>query len=122
MLELTMRSLGLFHFQVGNLLSVMSTCYRNIDRFESADACLQQMIVVKEFLNDGSAEKNKELFTSMGILAELYMEMGRVELACELLRKMEAAAKEEDSFGTDSFERGRALNGLGDLKIVSHIH
>ena len=70
MLELTERSLGVFHYQVGNLLQVLATCYKNLDKLDKTLALHQRMIVIREFNNDGSAEKNKELFTSMGILGE----------------------------------------------------
>jgi hypothetical protein len=62
MLELTERQVNTLHFQVGNILWPISVCYRNLDRVEEASSCLQRALVIKEIHNDGSEEKNKELF------------------------------------------------------------
>jgi tetratricopeptide (TPR) repeat protein len=110
MLELTERPLGLFHFQVGNILEAMSTCYEHTGAKEKAISCLQRVILIKEVHNDGSSDKSKESFFIMGRLAELYMGVGHLDLAKELLTKMEETAKE--TFGEQSFERGRAMCSL----------
>ena len=47
----------------------------------------------------------------MGQLSELYLVSGNIQLAKDLLVKMEEAAIE--MFGEESFERGRALCALG---------
>lgn len=75
MLELSARTLGIFHFQIANCLQVMATCYKKLNRLEHAAQIFQRMLVIREVNNDGSEEKNKELFTSMSCLAELYSEM-----------------------------------------------
>ena len=110
MLELTERPLGLFHFQVGNILDAMCTCYEQTGNLEKAVSLLQRIIIIKEVNSDGSMEKTKEAFFIMGRLAEMYMTMGNINLAKELLIKMEETAKE--TFGEQSFERGRVLCSL----------
>jgi len=107
MLELTERSLGLFHPQVGNALEAISTCYRMIGRIDDAIQCLQRIVLVRELNNDGSPEKNKEAFATAGLLSELYIQAGNLSLAKELLFKTEQIAR--SAFGESSFERGRAL-------------
>eukprot|EP01038_Epipyxis_sp_PR26KG_P006404 gene6404-8815_t len=110
MLELSERSLGLFHPQVGSLLEVIANCYKNLERWVDAIGCLQRVIVIRELTNDESIEQNKALFSTMGLLSELYLQSGHIQLAKEMLLKMEEQAKE--SFGEDSFERGRTLCAL----------
>jgi len=110
MLELTERVLGLFHFQAGNVLEVMATCYRMTGRIEHAIQCLQRVCIVKDLHNDGSVAKNKEAFSVMGLLSELYVQTENLTLAKELLTKTEELAK--DTFGEQSFERGRAVCAL----------
>jgi tetratricopeptide (TPR) repeat protein len=113
MLELTERVFGLFHFQCGNILEAMCTCYEKTNKMDKAVACLQRVIVLKGVTGDESDEKSKECFFIMGRLAEMYMMMNYIDLAKELLTKMEESAKE--AFGVDSFERGRALCSLAGV-------
>lgn len=110
MLELTERQLGLFHPQVGNILNVMCTCYENSGHLDHAAVLLQREILIKELTGEENIETTKQAFFSMGRLAEIYMKMGHLDLAKELLTKMDTTAK--DSFGEQSFERGRALCSL----------
>ena len=110
MLELTERALGLFHFQCANILEAMCTCYEKAEKFEKATHCLQRVIVLKEVMSDNSVEKNREVFYVMGRLAEMYLTMNYIDLAKQMLLKMEESAKE--TFGENSFERGRALCSL----------
>lgn len=114
MLELTERSLGLFHAQITKILEAMSYCYRMQDKYEEAAQCLQRVLIYKEFENpDGdNIEKSKETFCTMGQMSEYYLKAGNLSLAKEILLKMEVASKE--SFGDDSFERGRCLCALGN--------
>lgn len=107
MLELTERTLGLFHFQVGNILEAMCTCYEQANSLDKAATLLQRVIIIKEICSDGTLETSKEAFFIMGHLAELYMTLGHLTLAKELLSKMEETAAE--SFGDQSFECGRAM-------------
>ena len=59
MLELTERTLNVFHPQVGNLLHVIMECYKGHSKIDKAILCLQRMILIREVNNDGSSEKNK---------------------------------------------------------------
>jgi len=113
MLELTERTVGLFHSQVGNILQVMATCYKMLEKYEEAAQCLQRVIIVRELENANSSdpEAGKVAFNTMGQMAELYLSAGNATFAKDLLIKMEEGAKE--SFGDDSFEKGRVLCALG---------
>lgn len=110
MLELTERPLGIFHFQCGNILEALSLCYEQSGHLDKAVLVLQRAILIKESVSDGSIEKTKEVFFSMGRLAEMYMVMGNLPIAKGILQKMDETAAE--TFGKDSFERGRALCSL----------
>lgn len=119
MLELTERSLGLFHPQVANVLSAMHTCYSMMKKYEQSIQCMQRVLLIREFQAATDPEKPEEkpdpgalkaVFSCMGQLAELYSTSGNVELAKEMLVKTEEIAKE--MFGEESFERGRALCAL----------
>ena len=113
MLELTERKAGVFHPQAAKILEAMTTCFSNMERFDDAAACLQRALVIKEMDNpqNNDPEKNRGAFLTMGRLAEVYLTAGNVDLAKQIMEKTETAAKE--SFGVDSFERGRALCALG---------
>mmetsp|Transcript_40094 Transcript_40094/g.40891 ORF Transcript_40094/g.40891 Transcript_40094/m.40891 type:complete len:339 (-) Transcript_40094:124-1140(-) len=110
MLELTQRVLGFRHTQVANLLNVIAIIYRKLNRIEYAISCLQKVLVVKHVTDKGTAEEYKDAFTTMGLIAELYIEANQLELAREMLRKVEEVAVKE--FGENSFERGRTLVAL----------
>ena len=110
MLELTERAVGVFHPQVGNILDLIATCYRKLGKIEEAIQCLRRVVIVREANNDGTPEKNREAFTTMGLLSEMYVEVGNIPLAKELLVKTEETSRE--AFGESSFERGRALVAL----------
>ena len=56
----------------------------------------------------------------MGLLGQLYVQLGHLELSRELLKKMENAAI--DSFGEFSYERGKALNSLGAVLEMNGIN
>jgi len=75
MLELTERSLGILHFQCANVLAVMVTCYKSQGKFEAASQCLNRVIVIREMYNDGSPERNRELYETMGLLGDIYLQM-----------------------------------------------
>jgi hypothetical protein len=54
-------------------------------------------------------------------MAELYMLSGQTVIAKELLQKIETLATE--SFGEQSFERGRALMALaGCMDFIGEVH
>jgi tetratricopeptide (TPR) repeat protein len=111
-LELTERTLGLFHPQVGNILQAMTTCYKMLEKFEEAAQCLQRVIIVTEIEGGGTdLAKSRDAFNVMGQMAELYLSAGNAAVAKELLVKMEEEAGE--SFGANSFEKGRTLCALG---------
>ncbi|KAJ1401817.1 hypothetical protein B484DRAFT_457893 [Ochromonadaceae sp. CCMP2298] len=112
MLELTERTLGLFHPQVGNVLQVMATCYKMLDKFEEAAQCLQRVIIVLELEGNGTdLAKSRDAFNTMGQMAELYLLSGNTSIAKTLLMKMDEEASE--AFGENSFEKGRTLCALG---------
>lgn len=131
MIELTERSVGVFHPQIANLLSAMVQCLKLSGQYDEAIALLQRMLVVYEYdqaatetvdvsvLSDKNAmlqvlketKINKQAFATLGRLAETYMEAGYTSLAKELCEKIvEEAAS---NYGDSSYERGQALLALG---------
>ena len=59
MLELSQRSLGLFHPQCGKLLHVVAGLYKMMEKLDKSANCLQIVILIKEMFNDGSKESSK---------------------------------------------------------------
>lgn len=119
MLELTERSVGLFHDQVARILEAMATCYKMMSKFEEAAQCLQRALVIREIdaagITSDPARRmvaDKVVFTVMGILSELYVHGGNLVLAKELLQKTRDSAVEV--FGENSFEHGRVLCALAN--------
>jgi tetratricopeptide (TPR) repeat protein len=89
----------------------MAKCYEQQEKLEECIQCLQRIVLIIEMSNvDGTSQNNEKMFTTMGHMAELYMLSGQTKIAKELLQKIEVSALE--SFGADSFERGRALMAL----------
>jgi tetratricopeptide (TPR) repeat protein len=111
MLELTERSVGLFHPQVGSLLEILALCYKMLEKWNEAIGCLQKVVMISE-IDDTTDSKVKDakLFNTMGQLSEFYLQAGQIDLAKQLLLKIEEQAK--SVFGENSFERGRALCAL----------
>lgn len=120
MLELTERTIGIFHPQCATILSALADCYENQDRLEEYIQCLSRIIVIREMLHDGSLETSKGMFNLTGRLAEAYARSGRMDLAKEVMQKTENQATEV--FGEHSFERGRAVMSLATVLEMSGEH
>ena len=131
MIELTERTLGVFHLQIANLLDVIVRCYQLTQQYDDAVACLNRMLIIYELdqastttfdesiLSDKNAmiealqgtKMSKQAFITLGRLAELYMTAGQVELSKNLFEKIVEEAS--SNYGEESFERGQALLALG---------
>ena len=107
MLELTERSLGIFHIQNANCLDVMALCYRHQNKMDCAIQCLQRCLIIKEINNDGSDNQNKDSINLLGKISEYYILSDQSELAKQCLIKMIEELK--TTFGDDTFELGKAL-------------
>lgn len=116
MLELSQRSMGLFHPQCGKLLHVISGLYKLMGKLDKSAHCLQVVILIMEMFNDGSKETSKEMFKLTGILGETYSDMGSYKVAIELFKK--AAEECIEEFGESSSERIQALSALA----AAHSH
>lgn len=99
----------------------MAKCYEQMEKLDECIQCLQRIVLIIEMSNvEGSTENNEKMFTTMGHMAELYMLSGQTAIAKELLSKIETSALE--SFGEDSFERGRALMALaGCMDLIGEV-
>jgi tetratricopeptide (TPR) repeat protein len=96
----------------------MAKCYEQQEKLDECIQCLQRIVLIIEMSNvDGTPENNEKIFTTMGHMAELYMLSGQTAIARELLSKIEQSASE--SFGEDSFERGRALMALAGCMDIA---
>lgn len=108
----------IFHPQTILALEGMAKCYEKQDKLNECIQCLQRIVLVIEMSNvDGTQQSNEKMFTTMGHMAELYMLSGQTAIAKELLSKIEVSALE--SFGENSFERGRALMALAGCMEIS---
>lgn len=130
MIELTERTLGIYHVQIAKLLDVIVTCLKQIKQYDDAVVCLQRMLVIYEvdqaanttfdtsIMADnntmlealGGVKMSKESFNTLGRLADTYFEAGNNQVSLGLYEKLvdEAVA----NFGEDSFEKGQALSSL----------
>lgn len=99
----------------------MAKCYEQQGRLDECIQCLQRIVLVIEMSNvEGTTDNNEKMFTTMGHMAELYMLSGQTAIAKELLSKIEISASE--SFGEQSYERGRALMALaGCMDLIGEI-
>lgn len=111
----------IFHPQTILALEGMAKCYEQQDKLNECIQCLQRIVLVIEMSNaDGTQQSNEKMFTTMGHMAELYMLSGQTAIAKELLLKIEVSALE--SFGENSFERGRALMALaGCMDVLGEV-
>ena len=62
MLELSQRSVGLFHPQCGKLLHVIAGLYKLMGKLDKSAHCLQVVILIMEMFNDGSKETSKGVY------------------------------------------------------------
>jgi len=111
MLELTERALGKMEFSVVPIIDSMSACYQKAGKLDKAAHLLQRLIIVFEIYQRDNIEDSRTSFTYMGRLAEIYIRSGFFKVAQDLLQKTVDMASEV--FGSQSFEKGRALSSLG---------
>lgn len=111
----------IFHPQTILALEGMAKCYEQQEKYEECIQCLQRIVLGIEMSSaEGATENNEKMFTTMGHMAELYMISGQTHIAKELLSKIEISAAE--SFGDQSFERGRALMALaGCMDMIGEV-
>lgn len=109
-LELTERSVGLFHGQCVLALDGMATCYLKMEKFDHHQECIQRIVLTKDMYHDGSVAYSKDMYNLTGRLAEAHILAGNIPMAKAILEKTESEATE--NFGVDSFERGKALMAL----------
>lgn len=113
MLELTEKGIDVFHTQCSNILDRMAKIRKKVNDLDTAICMYQRMIIIKDFNNPNNTDElNEDAFKTMGQLAEAYVMKGNLELAVEMLRKTDDAAKE--NFGEQSFQRGQTLTTLSN--------
>jgi tetratricopeptide (TPR) repeat protein len=130
MIELTERTLGVFHIQIANILDTIVKCLLRIEQYTDAIECLQRMLLIYEYdqatvttfdesvlatkssmvqaLND--VKMPKMAFYTLGRLAEAYFAAGQDETAKKLFERLVDEAK--TNYGEDSIERAKALVSL----------
>lgn len=111
MLELTERTLGKMEFSIVPILDSLSACYQKMGKLDKAAHLLQRLIILFEIYQRDNLEDSRTSFTYMGRLAEIYIRIGHFKLAHDMLQKTAEMAGEV--FGSQSFEKGRALCSLG---------
>lgn len=123
MLELTEKTIDIFHPQIAKILDQMASIYQmmtvhdkdgvHTKDYKRAIACYQRMIIVQDFNNpNNKPEETEDSFKTMGKLAQCYVMSGQLELAVTLLQKTEEQVI--SNFGEESYQRGMILTTLSN--------
>ena len=123
MLELTEKTIDIFHPQIAKILDQMASIYQMMTVMDKdgvptkdyarAIMCYQRMVILQDFNNpNNKPEETEESFKTMGKLAQCYVMSGQLQLAVTLLQKTEEQVI--SNFGEQSYQRGMILTTLSN--------